>query len=301
MGIEHIFEEIKQDKGEAVFSNGEQLLNVFADYSKGKMKPQQNLLDIFLKCDGNVRILKLKHASACDLQAEYHKLIQEMVRLHNIREDAATEVCAAFWRVVLGEEPPISKPQFEPEPDHPSKQPVNLPQPYDAPCTSQKSEKIKEALWDLLWNFLGLSKLERATFLMGVYGITVSCIQLLRVLFRVDTTYTEMLVNPMALLFYVWLLVMPFNMFHLWKEGFDYEGILDVVEDHRFLRFLYILWLLDGYFCGPFLGFFVLYSILDSSNASAAWTILFAFGAIGGFISSIIWAFHRAKEVFWMS
>lgn len=109
MTMEQILEEIKQDHGKAVFGNGEQLLNIFADYSKGKMKPQQNQLDIFLKCDGNTCILNLRNATGLKQQTEYHRLIQEMVGEYGMQREIAEEVCGAFWRVAVGTEPPTIK------------------------------------------------------------------------------------------------------------------------------------------------------------------------------------------------
>lgn len=106
MTMEQIFNKIKQDRGDAVFGSGERLLGLFADYTKGKMKPQQNQLDIFLKCDGNTCIMNLRDATGPKRQTEYHRLIQKMVGEYGMQREIAGEVCGAFWKVTVGTEPP---------------------------------------------------------------------------------------------------------------------------------------------------------------------------------------------------
>lgn len=109
MTLEQILEKIKQDRGEVVLGSGRQLAGLFADYSRGQLRPQANALRTFLDCRGNERILNLQNASGPAQQTEYHRLIQEMVRDYNMQEATAADVCAAFWRVAIGTEPPILK------------------------------------------------------------------------------------------------------------------------------------------------------------------------------------------------
>ena len=109
MTLEQVLDKIKQDQGEDVLGNGRQLAGLFADYSRGQLRPQANALDIFLKCGGNTRVLALRGAPEQKQQTEYHRLIQEMVRDYNMQEATAADVCAAFWRVAIGTEPPILK------------------------------------------------------------------------------------------------------------------------------------------------------------------------------------------------
>lgn len=117
MTMEQIFEEIKQDHGEAVFCNGELLLNLFADYSKGKIKPQQNQLDIFLKCDGNTCILNLRNATRLKQQTEYSHLIQKIVNEYGMQKEYAEAVCKAFWKVVYDTPVPVNDWSAPPQPE----------------------------------------------------------------------------------------------------------------------------------------------------------------------------------------
>ncbi len=117
MTMEQILEKIKQDRGDAVLENGRQLAGLFADYSRGQLRSQANALDIFLKCGGNTRVLALRGAPEQTQRAEYYRLIREMTRDYSMQEAAAQAVCAAFWRVSIGTEPPASLSEPEPAPN----------------------------------------------------------------------------------------------------------------------------------------------------------------------------------------
>ena len=93
--MEAILEKIKAAHGEAALGNGPQLESLFADYSRGKRKPQQNQLDAFLKCGGNTCILNLRNAPKQRQQTEYHRLIQE-----NNMKNIITTCCPSFNRLV---------------------------------------------------------------------------------------------------------------------------------------------------------------------------------------------------------
>lgn len=142
MTMEQIFEEIKQDHGEAVFCNGELLLNLFADYSKGKIKPQQNQLDIFLKCDGNTCILNLRNATRLKQQTEYSHLIQKIVNEYGMQKEYAEAVCKAFWRVVYDTPVPVSDWSAPPQP----KQEIPVPLPSAEGTSDIVSSHGKEEL-----------------------------------------------------------------------------------------------------------------------------------------------------------
>lgn len=142
MTMEQILTKIKQDHGEAVFGNGEQLLNLFADYSKGKMKPQQNQLDIFLKCDGNTCILSIHNATRLKQQTEYSRLIQKMVNEYGMQKEYAEAVCKAFWRVVYDTPVPVSDWSAPPQP----KQEIPVPLPSAEGTSDIVSSHDKEEL-----------------------------------------------------------------------------------------------------------------------------------------------------------
>lgn len=126
MTMEQILEKIKQNHGEAALQDEKLLMGFFTDYSHGQLRPQTNALRTFLDCNGNERVLNLQNASKLAQQTEYHRLVQEMVSQYNMQEDAALEVCGAFWRVAIGTELPLladgtvsdSKPFSEPEPSY---------------------------------------------------------------------------------------------------------------------------------------------------------------------------------------
>lgn len=109
MTMEHILEIIKQKHGESALRDESRLMGFFTDYSHGQLRPQANALRTFLDCKGNGRILNLCSAPIQKQQTEYHRLIQEMVRDYNMQEATAADVCASFWRVAIGTEPPILK------------------------------------------------------------------------------------------------------------------------------------------------------------------------------------------------
>ena len=119
MTLEQVLDKIKQDQGEDVLGNGRQLAGLFADYSRGQLRPQANALDIFLKCGGNTRVLALRGAPEQTQRAEYYRLVREMTRDYSMQEAAARAVCAAFWRVSIGTEPPapLSEPEPAPNPE----------------------------------------------------------------------------------------------------------------------------------------------------------------------------------------
>ena len=134
MTMEQILEKIKQDRGDAVLENGRQLAGLFADYSRGQLRSQANALDIFLKCGGNTRVLALRGAPEQTQRAEYYRLIREMTRDYSMQEAAARAVCAAFWRVSIGTEPPASLSEPEPAPN-----PEPAPEPQPAPLPEEKA------------------------------------------------------------------------------------------------------------------------------------------------------------------
>ena len=134
MTMEQILEKIKQDRGEAVLGNGRLLAGLFADYSRGQLRPQANALDIFLKCEGNTRVLALRGAPEQKQRAEFHRLLQEIVRDYGMQEEVARRVSAAFWRAAIGTEPPV--PAGEPAPVREPSRPA--PKAADSTLTAEE-------------------------------------------------------------------------------------------------------------------------------------------------------------------
>lgn len=108
MTAEQVLREIYQTHPE-VFGDGARLAAFFSDYSRGKLRPQQNQLEIFLKCDGNTRILKVRSAPQATQQTEYARLIRTIIDDYGMQDAAARKICDAFWRVVTGTGPPVAQ------------------------------------------------------------------------------------------------------------------------------------------------------------------------------------------------
>lgn len=184
MTMEQVLGKIKDEHGESTLRGGHSLLGLFMDYSHNQLRPQTNALRTFLDCKGNERVLNLQNASKLAQQTEYHRLVQEMVSQYNMQEDAALEVCGAFWRVAIGTEPPLladrtvsdSKPFSEPKPPCWDKIPSKDDQesltevPPDSGAIPPKPLKAGPRM---CW-------LERITFVLGcgvvcliLYGVTL--------------------------------------------------------------------------------------------------------------------------------
>lgn len=157
MSAEQILREIYQSRPE-VFEDGARLVAFFSDYSRGKLRPQQNQLEIFLKCDGNTRILKVRSASRVAQQTEYARLVRTIVDDYGMQDAAVQKMCGAFWRVVTGTEPPVAEasprdaavtppiPPAPPTPPTPSTPPVppaadTAPEPA-APAADAAAEAL---------------------------------------------------------------------------------------------------------------------------------------------------------------
>ena len=118
MTTEQVLAKIKDEHGNSALRDGPSLLGLFVDYSHNQLRSQANALRTFLDCKGNQRILNLCSEPSQKQQTEYHRLIQEMIRDYNMQEATAADVCAAFWRVAIGTEPPVlqSSPETVKEP-----------------------------------------------------------------------------------------------------------------------------------------------------------------------------------------
>lgn len=128
MATEQILEKIKKERGEDSLGDGRSLLGLFMDYSNNQLRPQANALRTFLDCGGNECILNLRNAPKQKQQVAYHRLIQEMVRDYNMQEATAADVCAAFWRVAIGTQPPASRFASEPQTaPAPKQEPESMP------------------------------------------------------------------------------------------------------------------------------------------------------------------------------
>lgn len=102
--------------------NGDALVGLFQDFSRNQLQPQANALRVFVSCQGNTQILKLQNAPLQEKQVQLHRLVQEMSTQHNMREEAAVEVCSAFWRAAIGTEYPVSSVRQEKRSEKPEQE-----------------------------------------------------------------------------------------------------------------------------------------------------------------------------------
>ena len=107
MTMEQVLQAIKQERGMSALRNGDALVGLFQDFSRNQLRPQANALKVFVSCQGNTRILNLQNAPLQEQQVQLHRLVQEMSIQYNMREEAAVEVCSAFWLVTIGTEYPV--------------------------------------------------------------------------------------------------------------------------------------------------------------------------------------------------
>ena len=96
-------------QGVDVLSDGKQLLGLFEDYSRGKLRPQAHALRVLVECGGNKRIAQMRNAPALQQKTGLHRLMQEMVTEYGLQETMARGVCGAVWEAFCGTEVPLSQ------------------------------------------------------------------------------------------------------------------------------------------------------------------------------------------------
>ena len=244
MTMEQILEKIKQNRGEAVLGNGRQLAGLFADYSRGQLRPQANALDIFLKCEGNTRVLALRGAPEQKQRAEFHRLIQSMVSDYGIQEKIALEIGSDFWRIAIGTEPPVAVETYasgtSPVPAEKGTEPLSQVLPKQSDCSPanqpasrsarQTTAQEKASREDrkpprIFQNFLRLSTHDRVVFLVGLVGLVPFAV------FLIDIVPSLLRGSSIASvgsgIFFVYYLPLLVRVVLLWKRGFlgtDYKS-----------------------------------------------------------------------------
>ena len=155
------------------FGERQRLSGLFADLSGGQLKAQKNQLDIFLKCDGNARILALRDESPQKQQREYRRLIREMADSYGMQQQIARQVCDVFWETALGTQAPGVEVPTE------KKRSFKLP-------FRRSSEKQPQKHWgrQMLARWAKMSGLGRVMFAVGAYGVIACTVRLVQVMFR---------------------------------------------------------------------------------------------------------------------
>ena len=256
---EQILEKIKDEHGKSALRDGQSLLGLFQDYSHNQLRPQANALRTFLDCKGNQRILNLCSEPSQKQQTEYHRLIQEMVRDYNMQEATAAEVCAAFWRVAIGTEPPVlqSSPETVKEPmrempdrnqnaDTPRPAPVSIdPAPAPAEKAAAPDAPRQKAKAVLPFRMV-FKKLPLYTTIVLVFGFLVLA-YLLNGVLVIFTTASEpeegFILGFMPLIFIAVVMRMQYLLF---RE----KTVTDAIGEMKFLFTFLVYWALPSIMFG---------------------------------------------------
>lgn len=292
--MEQILKKIKQERGESALRDGKQLIGLFADYSKNQLKPQSNLLKVFLDCEGNTCILDLCNASMQRQQTEYFRLIQKMIGDYGMQEGVARETCDTFWRVAVGTEPPALKLAPEPPTPTPDTKPATEEEVYSdakeisgqvpstaAPQTTALNAWIRT---HIVQHFQEMTLFARVTFLIGLYGILVLC----TFIFYGIAEDVDIVLIIIACWWYCIMLV---SIYHLWKDGFNFCGILcsmpGLIRDFWVAMVGFFI-----YFYGPF-AFPMVFPGSLLAWKTVPWIL--ASGVCASWIFSIIWYIQRFR------
>jgi len=293
--MEQILEEIKQERGESALRDGKQLIGLFADYSKNQLKPQANLLKVFLDCEGNICILDLRNASKQKRQTEYFHLIQRMTNDYGMQESIALETCGAFWRVAIGTTPPALKSAPEP-PTSDTKPAVATEQEGHSGMQKKSREQVTSTAasktaalntWiqtHIVQHFQKMTLFARVTFLTGVYGVLALCTCIFNGMAEDADTF-------LIIIACWWYCLMLVSLYHLWKDGFDFRGLLCSMP-----LLIRTLWT-------PMVGFFIYFSgplffSMVFPGSTLAWKTvpwILDLGGLASWIFSIIWYIQRFR------
>lgn len=155
------------------FGERQRLSGLFADLSGGQLKAQKNQLDIFLKCDGNTRILALRDESPQKQQREYRRLIREMADSYGMQQQIARQVCDVFWETALGTQAPDA--------EVPKEKKASFKLPF-----RKSPEKQPQKHWgrQMLALWAKMSGLGRVMFAVGAYGVIACTVRLVQVMIR---------------------------------------------------------------------------------------------------------------------
>ena len=140
--VEDILRGIAQ-QGMENFTDEKRLLSLFADFSRGQLRAQQNRLEIFCRCGGPAQVCRLRGAAPVDQQTGYSRLIQKMENSYGMSRDAAEEICGAYWRVAMGAAQPrmataASAPSLSAQQAWAQPQPAQKPAPMPQPTPTEE-------------------------------------------------------------------------------------------------------------------------------------------------------------------
>ena len=186
-------------QGVDVLSDGKQLLGLFEDYSRGKLRPQAHALRVLVECGGNKCIVQMRNAPALQQKTGLHRLVQELVTEYGLQETMAREICGAVWEAFYGVEAPMSQIAVQ----EPEKRPESAPEkikeeqnPEETPPTSKeappKSEppvKRQKTIERLKEEYNQKDKKTRKLIRCGVLSIIGDIITVMWLLFPVGESF----------------------------------------------------------------------------------------------------------------
>lgn len=209
MTMEQVLRDIKHAQGPEALANGEVLVGLFKDFSKNQLRAQANALMVFVSCQGNTRILNLQNAPVPEQQVQFCRLVQELTGDHNMQETTAADVCATFWRVANGTEPPAPADNFVPEPMPPVSEPTPVAEPKPEPYFEVPSEHPVQQT-----KKQPHTPLEIAAFSIG--WLLIGGIQIVFVAALLDHPNLES--NPIHILYVIGMLPLGGMQYGLWMR-----------------------------------------------------------------------------------
>ena len=186
-------------QGVDVLSDGKQLLGLFEDYSRGKLRPQAHALRVLVECGGNKRIAQMRNAPALQQKTGLHRLMQEMVTEYGLQETMAREICGAVWEAFCGVEAPLSqiaaqepekRPESAPEKIKEEQNPEEtLPTSKETPPKSEPPVKRQKTIGQLKEAYNQKDKKTRKLIRCGALSIIGDIITAMGLLFPVGESY----------------------------------------------------------------------------------------------------------------
>lgn len=253
--VEDILRGIAQ-QGMENFTDEKRLLSLFADFSRGQLRAQQNRLEIFCRCGGPAQVCRLRGAAPADQQTGYSRLIQKMENSYGMSRDAAEEICGAYWRVAMGaaqpkmttaaSAPSLSAQQAWAQPQ-PAQKPAPMPQPtpteeqpnfqeQSAPTQQTPPQPQREALSrkkiKAAWQrFSSMATGDRWALVLGWIGVVFGLAAGIAILCSVaangvpqGSTYPAAAAYGVALVYLAWAAGAGVSLVGLWRRG-ETQGI----------------------------------------------------------------------------
>lgn len=272
--VEDILRGIAQ-QGMENFTDEKRLLSLFADFSRGQLRAQQNRLEIFCRCGGPAQVCRLRGAAPADQQTGYSRLIQKMENDYGMSRDAAEEICGAYWRVAMGTaQPRMATAASEPSPStqqasaQPQPAQKSAPMPQPAPTQQIPPQTRREALprkkVKAAWQrFSSMAAGDRWAMVLGWIGVVFGLAAGIAILYSVavngvpqGSTYPTAAAYGVALVYLAWAAGVGVSLVGLWRRG-ETQGVRRIFANSMLSR-LYVaaamsVPFLIGYYTTPFI------------------------------------------------